>query len=154
MTYIEAINYGFPGVQCSAVGLGAVYGDIVWEAGAPLPTQEALDSWIAANPNYGDFGTKITVLALRNRFLPAEKVAIDLTSMDDATAPMEQRQLASSLRVTMVDIQAASYIDLANESVIGGIQTLEYFGLIAVGRADEILSTPVQEHERPEHPED
>lgn len=150
MTYLEAISYGFPSVQVSSVGVGENYSDLTWESGAPLPSQEALDAWIAANPNYGDFGTKITVLALRNRFLPAEKVAIDLTSMDDPAAPMEQRQLASALRVMMVDIAAASYIDLSNESVIGGIQTLEYYGLIAVGRADEILSTPVQEYERPE----
>ena len=150
MTYLEAISYGFPSVQVSSVGVGENYSDLTWEAGAPMPSQEALDAWIAANPDYGNFGTKITVLALRNRFLPAEKVAIDLTSMDDPAAEMTTRQLASSIRVMMIDLNSAEYIDLTNESVIGGIQLLEYYGLIAVGRADEILSTLVKEHERPE----
>lgn len=149
MTYLEAISYGFPSVQVSSTGVGELYSDLTWEAGAPLPSQETLDAWMAANPNYGDFGTKITILALRNRFLPAEKVGIDLMSIDNTAAPMEQRQLAAALRVMMQDISMADYIDLTADALIGGIQTLEYYGLIAVGRADEILSTPVQEHERP-----
>lgn len=48
-TYIEAIGNGFPTVQCSALGDGSIYEDIVWEAGDPLPTKAELDVWILAD---------------------------------------------------------------------------------------------------------
>ena len=48
-TYMEAIGGGFPTVQCSALGGGDVYEDIVWSAGDPLPTKAELDTWILAN---------------------------------------------------------------------------------------------------------
>jgi hypothetical protein len=132
------------------MGIGANYTDLTWEAGSPMPTQEALDAWIAANPTYTPAqDSQITVLAFRNRFLPAEKVAIDLTSIDDTTSPMAQRQLASAIRVMFADMAVATSIHLDDPQTIGGVQTLEYYGLIGVGRADEILRTPVDAHERP-----
>lgn len=49
VTYIKAISVGFPTVQCSSVGDGSTYSNLVWEAGDPLPTKAVLDSYIAAN---------------------------------------------------------------------------------------------------------
>lgn len=50
-TYIEAIGKGFPGVQCHAIGDGSTYESLVWDAGQPIPSQQVLDEWIAANPS-------------------------------------------------------------------------------------------------------
>lgn len=140
MTYIEAIGAGFPGVQCHANGDGSVYADIVWDAGLPLPSQEALDAWIASNAAADS--TKITVLALRNRFTTNEKIAIDLASLDNPALTMEQRALAASVRVMMADIAVATYIDLNRPDTRAGVQALETYGIIGAGRASQILDTP------------
>ena len=141
-TYIQAIGVGFPTVQCHAIGDGSVYADLVWDAGDPIPAQTTLDEWISANPI--NESPKLTVLAFRNRFTTAEKVAIELASIDDPTAPMQQRALAASLRVLNTDLAVALYVDISRPDTIAGIQSLETYGIIGVGRADEILFAPVK----------
>jgi hypothetical protein len=147
-TYMEAISIGFPTVQCHAPGDGTVYEDIVWDAGSPLPSKSTLDEWIAANPIAGA-DHKVTVLAFRNRFTQAEKVAIDLASIDDPASSAQQRQFAAMLRVMMTDLSVAKYVDLARADTIAGVQALETYGVIGQGRAAQVLSTTIQEIERP-----
>lgn len=53
-SYIQAIGIGFPLVQCHAVGSGADYESLVWDAGPPIPSKEVLDVWIASNPVDGN----------------------------------------------------------------------------------------------------
>lgn len=139
MTYVEAIGAGFPGVQCHANGDGSIYEDIVWEAGLPLPSKEALDSWIASNSTIDT--TKVTVLAFRNRFTQAEKIAIDLASIDNPNGTSQQRQLAAMLRVMNADIAVATFIDLSRADTRAGVQALETYGIIGAGRASTILDT-------------
>jgi hypothetical protein len=146
---MQAIGKGFPDVQCHAIGDGSVYADIVWDAGSPLPDQTTLDQWIAANPNAFVVESKITVLALRNRFTQNEKIAIELTSTDNPAAPMQQRQLAAALRVFMTDLANATFVDLQRADTIAGVTTLETYGLIGSGRANEILTAPVTDSEKP-----
>jgi hypothetical protein len=148
MTYIQAIGIGFPAVQCSAIGDGSVYADLVWEAGDQIPSQVVLDTWIAANPT-ALVGTDITVLAFRNRFTQTEKVTIEMASLDNPSAPMAQRQLAASLRVMTADMNVASFIDLSRVDLIAGVTALETYGVIAAGRAAVILSTAITDKERP-----
>jgi len=93
---------------------------------------------------------RITKVAFRMRFTTAEKVAIDLASIDNPAGTLQQRSLAASLRVNMADQRDATYIDLARADTIAGVQSLESFGLIGPGRASEILNNPIQEHEIPE----
>lgn len=52
-TYIQAIGWGFPAVQCHAVGDGSVYENLVYDSGDPIPSKATLDAWIAANPTAG-----------------------------------------------------------------------------------------------------
>lgn len=146
-TYVEAIAKGFPTVQVHAPGLGDVYEDIVWDAGAPLPSKETLDEWIAANPVSPD--RRITVLAFRNRFTQAEKVTLDLASIDNPSASMQQRQLSAALRVMQQDLNTATFIDLSRADTIAGVNSLETYGIIGAGRASQILNAPIQEIERP-----
>ena len=90
---------------------------------------------------------KITKLAFRNRFTAAEKAGIEFASLDNPAATMPARLMAASLRANQADINAAAHIDLMRPDTRGGVEALEYFGLIAVGRADVILDTPPAEQE-------
>ena len=92
--------------------------------------------------------TRVTRLAFRNRFTQAEKVALELAALDDPTAPMAQRQQAAALRATLSDTAAATFIDLSHADTRAGVQMLEAGGLLAEGRALEILDAPVTPEER------
>ena len=81
--------------------------------------------------------TIITKLAFRNRFTQAEKVA--LYTAAETNIP---------IRVYLDDVNAATFIDLARLDTIIGVQQLEAAGLLAQGRANEILTNPVQEIEK------
>lgn len=93
--------------------------------------------------------TRITRLAFRNRFTQAEKVMLELAALDDATAPMAQRQQSVAIRVYLADVAASAFVDLARADTRAGVQSLEVAGLLAPGRALQILDAPVQAHERP-----
>ena len=147
MNYIEAISIGFPNVQCHALGDGTDYNSIVWEAGAPLPSQATLDEWIAANNVTPS--RHITVLAFRNRFTTAEKIAIDLASLDNPTASSEQRQFSAMVRVFIKDLDVATFVDLDRNDTVVGVNTLETYGVIGSGRANTILTAPVTPIEIP-----
>jgi len=89
----------------------------------------------------------ITVLAFRNRFAQSEKVAVEIASLDDPSAPMPQRALAAALRTNQLDVQAAAYIDLDRADTRAGVLSLEAGTLLGAGRALEILDAPIAAHE-------
>jgi hypothetical protein len=149
MSYIEAIGNGFPGVDCHAVGDGTVYEDIVWDNGLPLPSKEALDAWVASNSEL-DRDRRITVLAFRNRFTLEEKAAIEFASTDKPNETTQQRMLSATLRALMTDLSTANYVDLNREDTINGINLLETYSIIGVGRANEILNASIDALERPQ----
>ena len=91
---------------------------------------------------------RITRLAFRNRFTPAEKVMLELAALDDPAAPMAQRQLSAAIRASMADTAVATFIDLGRPDTRAGVQMLEAGGLLAAGRALAILDAPVEAHER------
>lgn len=93
--------------------------------------------------------TRITRLAFRNRFAQAEKVMLELAALDDPAAPMAQRQQAAAIRVYLADVAASTFVDLARADTRAGVQALEAAGLLAPGRALQILDAPLQAHERP-----
>lgn len=93
--------------------------------------------------------TRITRLAFRNRFTQAEKVMLELAALDDPTAPMAQRQQAAAIRAHLADVAASAFVDLARADTRSGVQSLEAAGLLAPGRALQILDALVQAHERP-----
>lgn len=140
MDYVTAIGKGFPGVQVHAIGDGTVYEDIIWDGGLPLPSKETLDTWIASNPVVVQGGI-ITVLAFRTRFTQAEKVTLELASIDVPTATMQARQMAAMLRVMAQDLNVATYVDLNRADTITGVNALETYGIIGPGRAAQILDT-------------
>lgn len=90
---------------------------------------------------------KITRLAFRQRFTQAEMVALEIAGLDDPLAPMQQRQLAASVRVMQRQVSDATYIDLDRPDTRAGVQQLEAVGILAPGRALEILDAPIQPSE-------
>lgn len=79
----------------------------------------------------------ITKLAFKQRLTQAERIAI--------------RAAASSNPIVFdfLDIlDSATFVDLQRADTIDGINAMEVAGLLAVGRATEILNAPVQDYER------
>lgn len=73
----------------------------------------------------------ITVLAFRDRFTDAEKIAIYTASASNV-----------GIKVWLDDLSAAQgqMVDLDDPRIIGGVNAMEYGGLIGAGRAAEILA--------------
>lgn len=84
----------------------------------------------------------ITRLAFLNRFTDAEAISIDLASIG-ATAQ------EAGLRRYMNKVNAATFIDLARPDTRAGVQALEAGGVLAAGRAAEILDIDILDEERP-----
>ena len=91
----------------------------------------------------------LTVLAFWNRLTQPERIGIDLASIDNPAADTSARQLSAALRDLRTQVESASYIDLDRADTQAGVQQLEQIGLLASGRAVEILDAPIQDHERP-----
>lgn len=118
----------------SVVGEGCTVAD--YEPPAPIPIPPAPEL------------RHITKLAFRNRFTTVEKVAIELAGSYNPADPIQKQQLAATVRVSNEDIAASTYIDLDRPDTRAGVKSMEEFGLLAAGRADEILDNPVQDFER------
>ena len=87
-----------------------------------------------------DASTKLTKLEFRSRFTLQEKAAIELASLDNPQASMEQRLIAASLRAMLADQAMAEFIDLSDETTIAGVQYLAQVGLLTEKRAQEVLT--------------
>ena len=90
----------------------------------------------------------ITKLAFRNRFTMKEKVAIELAGNINPNDPAQKQQLAATVCASNADVAASAYIDLDRPDTRDGVKLMEDFGLLAAGRAAEILDNPVQDFER------
>jgi len=97
-----------------------------WQYGtyAPEPAPEVVDM-------------RITKLAFKQRFTANERIAIR-----EAAAINPQIYDFEDL------VNAATYIDLSRADTIAAVNAIEQAGLIAVGRAGEILGPPINEIER------
>ena len=135
MTYIEAIGRGFPLVQCHALGDGAIYESIVWDAGEPIPAKATLDAWIASNPA-GDVTRVLTKYQFRKLFTFTERIGIDNFMANPAIAA----QNTAILSTIMKDLDVSGEVQLNNQDVAQGIGFLEQVGLIGTGRAAQIIS--------------
>lgn len=129
-------------VQGAAIGLTAETDFEAFKAGIAslLPDAFLAYSTGATLPSPSDPNPQlpyITRLAFRSRFTNAEKLAL-------YTAAETNKQL----QVFLDDLAAATYIDLTRPDTIAGITFLETAGLLAAGRASEILSTVILDIER------
>ena len=104
---------------------------------------------VQGDPAEAPAARRLSVLAFRRRFTPAERAAIEWAAVDRADQPDAARRQAAALRATLADQAAAKFIDLDDADTIAGVQTLEAAGLIAAGRAADILDAPVDPEELP-----
>jgi hypothetical protein len=104
------------------------------EAGGGAPPEDAI--------------AHITNFAFENRFTLAELIAVNIASLDNAAADMPTRQFAAALRVMRQKLDAAKFVDLLHPETIAGVNQLEQVGLLASGRAAEILSLTILSEER------
>jgi hypothetical protein len=97
-----------------------------WQYGtyAPEPAPEVVDM-------------RITKLAFKQRFTADERIAIR-----EAAAVNPQIYDFEDL------VNAATYIDLSRADTISAVNAIEQAGLIAEGRAIEIIGPPINEIER------
>lgn len=86
----------------------------------------------------------ITYWGLRKRFTPAERIVLEWAALDDPGAEHSVRQSAAAVRVYLADAAAARWIDLDDGDTRAGVQALEAMGLLAKGRAIEILDAPLR----------
>jgi hypothetical protein len=91
---------------------------------------------------------RITRLAFRNRFTTAEKVALEIASLDNPNASMAARANAAALRANQADIAAATFIDLNRKDTRDGVILLGAVGLLGNGRALTILDTAITSEEQ------
>ncbi len=91
----------------------------------------------------------ITPHALRRRFTVVERTALEWAVVDRAEAGEADRLNAATLRSLLKDIEQARQLDLDDPELADSLRRFEAFGLIAAGRAQEILDGPVQAHEQP-----
>ncbi|WP_233626309.1 MULTISPECIES: hypothetical protein [unclassified Delftia] len=87
--------------------------------------------------------------ALRRRFTVVERTALEWAVVDRAEAGEADRLNAATLRSLLKDIEQARQLDLDDPELADSLRQFEAFGLIAAGRAQEILDGPVQAHEQP-----
>lgn len=78
----------------------------------------------------------LTLGKFRDRFTFAERVAID-NAPDNTDLPAPTR---AAMRTLLKDFETASQIELDHVQTIIGVRTIEDFGLLAAGRADQILT--------------
>lgn len=117
----------------------------------PLPNDSPVQpGWLydgneftAPQPAPSAVVTQITRLAFLSRFSDAEAVALDLASLGATVA-------AATMRRYLSKVDAASFIDLKREDTRAGVTALEAMGILAPGRALEILDAPIQDHEVPQ----
>lgn len=115
--------------------------------GPHTPTWALPDTPLVVEPTHQD--RRITRLAFRNRFTLQEKVAIEIAALDVPSASMQQRTLAAALRANQADVLASQFIDLDRPDTRAGVHQLETVGILAAGRAADILDSPIQDSERP-----
>lgn len=90
---------------------------------------------------------KITKLAFDNRFTIPELTGIEMASIDDTVKTLQQRVLASSLRIIMRKQTMATCIDLNLPDASTFLQVLVGVGLLSSDRVSQILSPVAQDKE-------
>lgn len=121
-----------------------VYTNGKWREGLPTEQGQQFRYMTPAGWAYGfhvvadaPVDMRITGLAFKNRMTTEERKAIRRAAATDEDV-QDFVDLANS----------ATHIDLSLQQTIDSVNALEQFGLIAEGRAAEILSPPVNEDEK------
>lgn len=135
LSYIDAIGIGWPAIQAMTTGDGSDYDTIHHLGGPPLPSKEALDSWIAANPNVTNIN-EVTKYQFRKLYTLTERVNIDNVAQNPAI-PAQYKAILATIQK---DLEVSAIVQLWNPDVAAGVRLCETLGLLGPGRANQILS--------------
>jgi hypothetical protein len=135
LSYLDAVNQGFPTVMAIANGDPMIYDNIDWTGGDAMPSQEDLDEWIAANPGW-DMTKQLTKYQFRQLFTLEEKVKVDNFQLNPAIPQNYKNILVSILK----DLELSEVVHLDNPQLAQGVGLLEQLGLIAPGRSTQIMA--------------
>jgi hypothetical protein len=92
----------------------------------------------------------ITIRSFKQRFTQAERVAVRIASLDDPSKPMEERQVAAAMADWQDILNSVLFVDLDFSETVAALQQMETLGLLADGRASEILGAEIQPEELPD----
>jgi hypothetical protein len=109
---------------------------IIWDAAQILAYKQSITRHISKQ-------------ALRARFTQAEKIAFEMAQIDDPNATRDVRVAAASVRVLEKDMNAGAFVDLNGPNTQALIRGLQALGVIAAGRADEIIWDDIAPDEVP-----
>ena len=135
LSYLDAIRQGFPTVMAVANGDPYIYDSLDWTGGDALPSQDDLDTWISENSG-GDPALSLTKYQFRQLFTLEEKVIID-NFKDNQAIPDNYKAILVTI---LKDLELSEAVLLDNPQVKQGVELLEQLGLIAAGRAAQVLS--------------
>ena len=135
VTYRDIIKLKYPEKQPIAY-LDNTYAGIVWNEldSTANPTQAELDGWIAALSDSP--ANVLTKYQFRKLFTFNERLAID-NIQSSTTISAQNKGILSTI---MKDLELSGEVFLDNPDVINGVGFLEQVGLLAAGRATQILS--------------
>jgi hypothetical protein len=104
-------------------------------------TPEPQAGWLLVNNQLVSNGTsgpiRITKLAFRQRFTFSELCAIETAAESNVY-----------VKVLKENLIVSTYVDLTRADTIAGMSLLASLGLITAERTTQILTAPVQEHEK------
>lgn len=135
VTYRDIIKLKYPEKQPIAY-LDNTYAGIVWNEldPTPNPTQAELDGWIDALSDSP--ANVLTKYQFRKLFTFNERLAID-NIQSSTTISAQNKGILSTI---IKDLELSGEVSLDNPDVINGVGFLEQVGLLAAGRAAQILS--------------
>jgi hypothetical protein len=131
ISYVVAIQQGFPNCIIEDDGDEFTYDDLVWLSGDAIPSKDDLDLWITNN--------SLSQFQFRQLFTQAERIAIDNSSSSTAIPA----QAKAVLVTVMKDLESAAAIQLSNPQVAAGLGFMASLGLISSARIPQILSNTV-----------
>lgn len=121
-----------------------------WVNGLPSEAGQRFRFMTAGGWQYGTYASepapdvvdmRITKRSFFDRLKPEEEKAIDLAGFGETDQAAEVRRFIRRL-------EQSPFVDLAFQQTIDALNKLELIGLIGDGRAEEILTTPINEIER------
>lgn len=137
LAFAQALGYDHA-VETEEAGIGWLYADGVL---SPPPIEPPEPE--PPRPRH------ITRLAFLQRITMAEHVAIELASIHDPASDQQTQVRAATLRKMLQLVNAATWIDLDRPDTRGMVQQIEAMGMLAPGRALEILDGEILPIERP-----
>lgn len=99
---------------------------------------------ISAQPERPEFfSSAITQLAFRNRFTPAQRIAMDLASIDNPSGTQQERATQAAFRDMLAELNSSSYVQLDRADLLPKLQQLEAAGILGAGDAEAICTAVV-----------